>query len=43
MGEEAPWSVMAGIAVNRAISPSSSKESRKAKSSSTFAKKGFEK
>ena len=43
MGEEVPRSVMAGIAVNRSRRPSSLRESRKAKSSSTFAKKGFEK
>tara|TARA_B100001109_G_scaffold224500_1_gene197455 strand:- start:675 stop:827 length:153 start_codon:yes stop_codon:yes gene_type:complete len=43
MVEQPPCSLMQWIAVNLAISPSSSKESRKAKSSSTFAKKEFEK
>ena len=43
MVEEVPRSVMAGIAVNRSTRPSSLSESRKAKSSSTFAKKWFEK
>jgi len=43
MGEEALRQVMAGIAVNAAMRPSSLRESRKTKRSSMFAKKGFEK
>ena len=43
MGVEGPFPVMAGMASKLAINPSSCRESRRAKSSSTFSKKEFEK
>ena len=43
MGVEGPFPVVVGRASRLAINPSSSRESRRAKSSSTFSKKEFEK
>jgi len=43
MGVEGPFTVVVGRASRLAINPSSCRESRRAKSSSTFSKKEFEK
>ena len=43
MGVEGPFPVVVGMASRLAINPSSCRESRRAKSSSTFSKKEFEK
>ena len=43
MGVEGPFPVVVGMASRLDINPSSCRESRRAKSSSTFSKKEFEK